>query len=221
MRNISRLRQIEYYLTLKKDLRSIRIRIEGEKVIVKAPSYLPVETIDEFIDENADLILEKLLKKQSQKLKIGSEIWWKGKRFKIEKSQGRSWEDFEHKIIYCSFDSIEYNRFVLKEAQKYLSSLFNEIFLQPAYTQLNKKPGLSFGFYKSIWGSYRPLKYKISLNANLIYYPVGCAAAIIHHELTHIFIANHQKEFYDRLLVSFPKYRQYESMLKSLEKPYC
>lgn len=221
MRNISRLKQIEYFLTLKSNLRSIRVSLEGGKVIVKAPSYLPVETIDRFIDDNAGLIREKLLKQQSQKLKAGSAIWWKGQRYKVEKSCRNSYEDKVHKIIYCSFDKEEYDGFVLKEASKYLSSLFDEVFLEPAYAELSQKPGLSFGFYKSIWGSYRPQRYKISLNANLIYYPAGCALAIIHHELTHIFVASHQKEFYARLIKNYPKYRQYESMLKSLEKPYC
>ncbi len=61
---------------------------------------------------------------------------------------------------------------------------------------------------KSRWGSCIPAKQQITLNQNLIHYPIEFAEYVILHELVHFIQPNHSKAFYQIIEYYMPDYKE-------------
>ena len=73
---------------------------------------------------------------------------------------------------------------------------------------------LKFRNNKGRWGSCS-YKNSISLNINLMKFPLSVIEYVIIHELAHIKHKNHSKFFWDLVEVFCPKYKDEEVLLKS------
>lgn len=65
---------------------------------------------------------------------------------------------------------------------------------------------LKFRKMKSRWGSYNKAKKVITLNKWLVILPNELIDYVICHELTHHYVFNHSKEFYNQLAKLYPDY---------------
>ncbi len=66
----------------------------------------------------------------------------------------------------------------------------------------------------SRWGSCNTASGRICLNTNLIYYPRACLTYVIIHELCHLHISGHGKNFWARVARYCPRYKDISRILK-------
>ena len=67
---------------------------------------------------------------------------------------------------------------------------------------------------KSRWGSYSYNTKTMSVNFNLIKYPKECLEYVVVHELAHIFVPGHGKEFWELVGRYYPNWRDSRSKLR-------
>jgi predicted metal-dependent hydrolase len=72
---------------------------------------------------------------------------------------------------------------------------------------------------KSRWGSCSR-KGKITLNTQLVRYPMACIDAVVVHELCHLLEFNHSRRFYDLMDRAYPQWRAVDKLLKDLALQY-
>lgn len=78
-----------------------------------------------------------------------------------------------------------------------------------------KMSGFSFRRQKTIWGSCNRKTRRISYNIELAKYPKECIEYIVAHELLHIFIGGHGKDFKSALTRELPNWRQLNERMKA------
>lgn len=72
---------------------------------------------------------------------------------------------------------------------------------------------LAFRNMKSRWGSCQPSTGRICLNTRLALYPPACLEYVVVHELCHLIVRGHSKDFYALLDQALPDWRQARSRL--------
>ena len=72
---------------------------------------------------------------------------------------------------------------------------------------------------KSRWGSCSR-RGKITLNTQLVRYPMACIDAVIVHELCHLLEFNHSRRFYNLMDQAYPQWRTVDKLLKDLALQY-
>jgi predicted metal-dependent hydrolase len=80
-----------------------------------------------------------------------------------------------------------------------------------------KKPEMTVRKMKSRWGSCQSDKTRISLNIELIKAPKHCIEYVILHELVHLKIPNHNKDFYNFLGLIMPDWEYREKRLEMVK----
>lgn len=68
---------------------------------------------------------------------------------------------------------------------------------------------------KTRWGSCNVEAKRIWLNLYLIYYPLACLDYVILHELIHLNVRNHGKDFYALLSTYMPDWKERDQLLKN------
>ncbi len=100
----------------------------------------------------------------------------------------------------------------------YREYLHNKIIeLIPAWEDRLKvsSSGFSIRKMKTRWGSCNIKTKKIWISFSLVYYPLECLEYIIAHELCHLIIRNHSKNFYNILHNHFPNHKEINKVLNN------
>jgi len=71
---------------------------------------------------------------------------------------------------------------------------------------------IKYRIMKSTWGVCRPTVGTITYNKRLVHQPVEFIEYVVLHELCHLLVPNHSREFYDLLRRHMPHFRDYEKM---------
>lgn len=209
---------IEYFLEIK-DQKSIRLRIDNQKIIVSAPVYSQDWQIEQLIYKNIKKILTMI---DNQKTKYPFIV--EGNILKI-KVFGE-YKDFE--IINTNITPALKNKNVVKmydnqedfisHTYKRLSILYYDFFKEKLMYWSNKNElgikNLSVKVMKSRWGVCYPELDKIILNTTLIHYPVECTDYVVNHELAHTIHKNHSKDFWYLVEKNYPNYKEVSKLLK-------
>lgn len=86
--------------------------------------------------------------------------------------------------------------------------------LERFYPRIGIKPTMRLVKMYGRWGSCQPIKKEIHLSKTLIRFPKSCFHMVVAHELCHLLVPNHQKEFYDLLSELVPNWKQLNQILK-------
>ena len=187
---------------------------------------------------NDKWVIEAISKRKSHIKECVSEIAESQSTLKPESVSlpvlGKSW-----KVLYKTFDvkppgifiettrSIKIqtpseNSFLAAETlQKWLHSKAS-FYLPKRLEQIACDMNLSYNKVKikgqkTIWGSCS-VKHNINLNRNLMLLPEHVIDYVLHHELVHVKIMDHQKIFWKELNKVFPTYRESIKTLKLYEE---
>jgi predicted metal-dependent hydrolase len=175
----------------KKRVRYLRLRVkEKNKISVSCPWFLGKEKVIEFILKNKEWILrenEKIKKKINVDKKKNISIL--GNKFKIlvdENIEHRPIIDRDKNIIYAKTKTAlmillkrEADRLIKKEVDN-LAAKYNKIRLRQQKTR---------------WGSCSG-RGNLNFNWQIIFFPYEKFFHIIVHEVVHLKIKNHKKEFW-------------------------
>ena len=177
---------------IRKNIKNMHLRVLPDgKISVSAPRFVSEKSIRAFISSH-----EAWIDKHLEALPGGDEYFLFGRTYKKDIS------DEEIKALY---------RRELNEKAAVLIPLWEE------------KTGLKCSKWqirdmKSRWGSCSVKSKSIRLALNLAKYPEECLEYVILHELSHIKIPNHSKEFKDFLASYMPDFREREKLLKGSPK---
>ena len=78
-------------------------------------------------------------------------------------------------------------------------------------------PIIKYQYLKSMFGNYNRKKHQIKLSTMLCKYDFKFIKYVLYHELTHVLVLNHSKEFYNVFLGKFPKLYEYRRELKKIK----
>ena len=208
----------------RKDIRSLILRIKGpEDLVVSAPYSATQQEIDRFILSRQRWLaehIEKVIRSSQRTQKDPSgKIMIYGKMTEIQWviGNGKSSLQKDRLVLYIK-DTEDHTR------QKAFDD-FAKSSLQRTAEQLRERwdrviddyhlphPTLHYRRMSSRWGSCIPAKGKITLNLNLIHYPLACVDAVLWHEYVHLIVPNHSDRFYAVVLHHMPHYREYHALL--------
>lgn len=210
------------YLVIHSDRKTISIIVDRDRsVLVRAPLNTSTEVIDKEIQKRKRLIQKKIehnqkfpFEKQTKEFVSGESLLYLGKTYKLFV--------VDEPIDGVVFDS---KFFIGKANQKRANLLFKEWYIKsaadiiiPKAKELARRIGVNYNNINILdlkfrWGSCTP-KDNIHLNWRLIKAPVNVIEYIIVHELTHLLVANHTQEFWNRVAAQLPSYDKAKIWLK-------
>jgi len=208
------------YKIIRREVKHIRININRDKTVrIIVPQKYPIAELRKVIEKRSDWIKEKQryfdkVKSEYFKLKK-NEILYLGRKYtfiytsdlnnaviiddkKLTITSGIRLSDKE---LLLSWQKKEARRFILnrlKEVNTDCKYKFNRVFIRNQKTK---------------WGNCSTKK-NLSFNWRLILTPLFVIDYLIYHELIHLKIMNHSKEYWLRLSLVCPDYKEANQWLK-------
>lgn len=209
------------YTVIKSKRKTLTLSFDKNgNLIVKSPLYVTKSQIERFISEKEKWILltrEKLMvslkKYPPLSFTEGDSLLFGGEKFVLAFADVKSVESIkaENKILVPR-NEINVKKavkdFYKKSAKKIITERLNLFCLQLGENY--KK--VSFNFAKTRWGSCG--NGTLNFNAVLICCPDFVVDYVIIHELCHLKIKNHKKEFWQTVEKYCPDYKRTETYLK-------
>lgn len=126
---------------------------------------------------------------------------------------------YEQNILHCYLPDVHH----LAAKQRLLQQWYLEQ-MQPVLTRLLQHwqsiigvniSHCSIRSMKTRWGSCQPATQRITINLQLVHYPLVCLEYVVVHELVHLLEASHNRRFYTLMTQFMPNWRQYKAMLQN------
>ncbi len=214
-----------------KRIKNIYIRVKPDlNIYVTAPRRVSKKYIYELLEKRKDWIEDKKeeIKKKNiydtnrKELKSGNEIFYLGKSYVLKVLKCKKENIIiAGRIMYmyaavkddenrdAKTKQIVLDTWYKKEALKLFDSLIKK------YSSIM---GLEIDTFsvkklKSKWGSCDVRKKHITLNLELMKYPIQAIEYIIIHELAHLVEANHSRKFYDVVSLYMPEWKKHKKIL--------
>lgn len=220
-------RSIVYHLD-RKPIKNIYLRINLNRgIYVTAHPSVPIENIEKFILSKEKWIDSALLRLNQKKVEQESLIENQAIRFlgktvplKLIISNNNRLSISEDqatlhiKQIYLDRTELVFDQ----ENARYLNQIIDQMKgkYDAIIAQYNITPPLiKIRKMKSKWGSCQVEKKLITLNTNLIHYPLESIEYVLWHEYAHLISPNHSKRFWQIVGSTMPHYKEYQQRLKS------
>lgn len=215
------------YVLERKNVKNINFRFKPDGVVyISAGSRVPKKYIEDYIIKNSKVIAERLAKvleaEKNRTAPDDGKFYFLGKVYDteiIDSDEERAYLDDKlyiytqggedkEELIYDYYDVRIGEIFTDMVKEVYETVKGNGI---PLPLQITAKR------MKSRWGSCNIGTGTISLNYDLIKYPIRCLRYVALHELAHFRYPNHSREFYGFVEKYMPDYKVSIELLK---KPY-
>ena len=219
-------------LVEKKKIKHMYLKVDKNgKVKISAPHSIRKEEIIYFCESKLDWIklkqIEILKNNHSRKIKKlkyinGETLYLWGKQYTlqlIEKNKNYKKAFADKKTIYLPVDTDS----KIKKREKLILEFYRkeikneiEILLDECVKTVGKKPEeWRVKNMKTRWGTCNVKDKRIWLNLQLAKTPKECLRYVIIHELTHLYIANHGKEFQNLMDKFYPNWKEIKEILKN------
>ena len=175
-----------------KKMKNIYLRIKPDgKLMISAPLGTSKKYLAEFVNSRAEWIKakqEKITELQALTTKlVAGEILLFGQPFNGKRSASQLQNLLHEKIIFYH--------------EKYW----------PFFEEHGCKPiEIKYRMMKSTWGVCRPTACTITFNKRLVHQPIEFIEYVVLHELCHLLIPNHSKDFYELVAHQMPHFKKYE-----------
>lgn len=181
-------RKMEIKIVYRKTSRLSMRAVKNGDIHVSAPFLVSKKTLQKFIDDNREWI-EKARERQ------------------LARQKGR----------HAFFDKLPMNT---KKSRLEAMQKLNEI-ITPMIQKHAKEMGvipeeICYKATKSKWGSCNCKTRKICFSLYLLLLPEWCVEHVVVHELAHLIVPNHSKDFYGVMDKHFPKWRKAREDTKRL-----
>ena len=216
-------RKIEYTLNQKKVKNiNMRIRMDGTVHVSARPS-VGVKVVDRFVCSQADFIqkVQDKYKRVASETVLpvhyvsGESIPYLGERIPLVVRKGRPQQFFlsDDAFILQMWNTEDEGKRE-KAVQKGMRCIEEEILTQACKRMYEKVyiwgiefPQIRFRTMKSRWGSCQPKTKVITLNRQLIMYPMEFIEYVVVHELAHFLQPNHSPAFYEKVAEILPDWK--------------
>jgi len=214
---------------IRSDRKTLETRVKPDgSVQVRAPKNLDIKRIMEIVNRRGRWIVKKRSyfeqfpdEGSSKRFVSGETHRYLGRQYRLKvmrsienrvKMKGRFIE------VHTIDPSPEFIEILLYDWYRHHAEIkFNEI-LDEAMKVVNKhginRPEMKIKRMKKRWGSCVHGKNRIHLNLELIRTPPYCIEYVIFHELVHLKVPNHHKEYYRLLNVVQPNWKKFKNRLE-------
>lgn len=215
------------------------LRIYPEKaprVVARVPRHMPDDVLEGFLRGRIGWVQKHLAAIEAQQknrppeeagfslvLRTGGEIMLWGKKCVLVFADSAEKYALQHKDKLLLFGVQPENR----DAQKLLEGhIATELEQKTAYymalycSRLRvREPVWHFRKMRSRWGSCQPAKRSVTINSHLWRFPEECLGYVVAHELCHLRVPNHGKDFYALLEQHCPQWKAIRKYMKTLILP--
>lgn len=185
----------------KKKMKNIRVSVKAETLLVSAPLYTSKKEILKVLEKNKDKI-DKMFENEKNKLYqndiLENKIYLFGELINIE----------DAKKINTIDDLEDFYRREMKEILPYIFNKYNKM------TNLYEKE-YKVRKMNARWGTCYPERGLINISLYLAKRPIREIESVVLHELVHLKIKNHSKDFYDEVLKYMNDYYILKERLES------
>ncbi len=211
---------------IRKNIKNIYLRIGRDgKPFVSAPIMLPDTFIEKFVLSKKEWLKNALAASQERQEKMPSycegeiHTFLGGKyTLHIDTDKKKGYYFKGNDIVLCVGENS-----TAQARKKALANVYRDALCEilPEWTEeCQNKSGLFASEWrvrdmKTRYGSCNTKTKRIWLSVWLIEKPIECIEAVIYHELAHLKVRGHNKEFYALLESICPNYRQAERKLKN------
>jgi predicted metal-dependent hydrolase len=201
-----------------------------QSVYVSAPLNTPVDRIETFVRSKAPWIIKRLKEfDETKSIYNGEKEYVNGETFKylgkqyrlkIEETTGKERVTIDSRYLLIHVKKKENKRrkqnllndWFRNRARRVFQSVLDEIYPLVEH-EVPVKPSLEIKAMKKRWGSCLRAKHRVLLNYELIKAPKHCIEYVALHELIHFVHKNHNIEFYDKLTVLMPDWKERKAIL--------
>lgn len=211
---------VDKIIRSKRQTLALQVTLEGQ-VIVRAPRAISQKAINDFINGHVDWIKKKLSRadsisktNQPKLFKEGEKFYYLGKRYELVLVEQTVPSLYFDNGFYLAKSSRENGRYHF--IGWYTRQAMEIIGERARYYE--SKTGLAFNRLsitsaKTRWGSCGANN-NIRFSWRLVMAPLEIIDYVVVHELVHIRVKNHSKDFWDKVGTIYPSYRQCRLWLK-------
>ena len=185
------------------------VRFKDNKIMVSTSYFVTNKQIIKILDQNQDF-LRKNIERNSRKKEIDKTILF-GQKYDIIIINGFNEIDHDrHQIFLTSPD--EYDSLIKKEMKKIFEERLK--YNYDLFEERIKFPTLTIRKMSTRWGVCNRKNIRVTLNSELIHYGIEELDYVIIHELSHLVVFNHSKEFWNVVAKYCPNYKEIRKRLK-------
>ena len=197
---------------IKKNNKNTYIRIKEGKIYITTSYYTSKNTITKLLEENKKAI-GKMIEKSRLKEKKKNNFYLFGIPYQINiQDKSNFLIDKEKKEITINKESSLEKYLRIKAKEIYSEHLFN---YYEKFEENIPKPTLKIRKMKTRWGVCNTKTHMITLNLELIHYEIECLDYVIVHELSHLLVPNHSKNFWNIVSKYYPNYKEIRKKLRN------
>ena len=205
------------YRCIRKPVKHINLRIDRSgQITVSADLLRKKQDIDEFVASKAEWIQKKRheFRHIDQDLHLQTdEVVLFGNHLKVKWMQERNCLRYDDEYLYVSKSAGKDQMSALSNTLGRLSKIIFEDIVTVTCNKMEKVyavdvPEIRIRSMKTRWGSCNPSAKRITLNRNLIHYPIDFIEYVILHELAHFVVPNHSADFYAVVSHMMPDYKR-------------
>lgn len=211
---------------MKKKIKNMYLRINKKReVVVSAPLFLSDREIEQFVFSKAEWLKEALMRTEKRVVAVpsfddGEERCLLGKKYVLhtDTSREKGYYFDGNDIVICVG-----KKSTAESRKKALAEVYRKI-MEQILPDMAEECQNSSGLYANEWrvrdmttrwGSCNTKEKRIWISLWLIEKPIECIKAVIFHELAHLKVRGHNKQFYAQLEKICPYYKQAEKILKN------
>ena len=211
---------------VRKNIKNINLRVGKDgQPFVSAPYLLPESFIEKFVLSKSDwlknaLYITEQRKSREIQYQEGETHTFLGQKYTlhVDESKKKGYYFKGNDVVICVGENS-----TPESRKKALANVYREAFSE-IIPEITEECQNKCGLYASEWrvrdmktrhGSCNVKTKRIWLSVWLIEKPYECIEAVIYHELAHLKVRGHNKEFYALLESICPSYRHAEMLLKN------
>ncbi len=212
----------------KKNIKNMHLSVKPPlgNVVVSAPLLMTQKSIENFVRLNIDWIKKQQVKyinqpRMTERKYVSGEtyyIWGKQYFLEFKDSRRNVFKIDGNKIILemrLSSTAEQRERFVREQYRKILSKQLERLI--PKWEEIT---GLYCNEYKikymlTRWGTCNSKAKRIWINLQMLEKPIECLEYVILHELIHLKVSNHGKDFIDTISRFMPDWKDRRNLLNS------
>ncbi|MDO5022078.1 MAG: SprT family zinc-dependent metalloprotease [Eubacteriales bacterium] len=212
----------------KRRQKNIYLRVKDGRVIISAPKGTPVDFLKSFAESKRTFIQENIKrfdsKKKSEYITGAKHRLWGREYILLVKESKKAFCEIEgdNIVIYAPFglEQDQIKNILIEFYRKELNRAYPAVLKECEALSGITAQECRIKNMKTRWGSCNTNKKRIWLSLRLACFDPICLRSVILHELCHIRIPNHSKDFYI-LLNSLDKHqKETKEMLKTYESTY-
>ncbi|TVP94799.1 MAG: DUF45 domain-containing protein [Acholeplasmatales bacterium] len=189
---------------------------------ITAPRNIAQRTVENSLDKNAETILGlKPTVLPLKRMVAARQVFVFGKRYRLETAMTGSTVLTEGVLTLATRSTLDKDieQALSKQLEIWLKAYIAELVATYA-TVLSamqvSAPVIQYRTMKTKFGSCRPTQGRITLNLELIHYPMALVEYIFLHEITHFKHPDHSPSFYHTLSTLCPHHRTYKKSLDTM-----